>query len=738
MADGLFFIQRYLGSDDEDSVDFTENNKDTESISTSKEKHHELKRKKQHLSETSGKEIQNHSISNTDDDIQYLNETNYKILQTNSSEEENKPSNEKKSKKLSKKSSNDLISVEEKHFEPKRKKQRLSETAGKEVQNHLISNTDDDIRYLNETNHKTSQAPSSEEENKSSNEKKSKKLPKKSSNDLISVEDYKKSDKDIRINSQNETKNDSEAFCTIGQIKDKNIEKIKPVLPKWLNNPSIIGIDLEEYKNPISDVPYLDDVSKKNLQEAGISFLFPVQSAVIPWLLQNNQHCLSTRPSDLCVSAPTGSGKTLAFVLPIVQSLKSRTVTAVRALVVLPVGELAIQVYKVFEMFVQDTDLKVVLLTGQKSFAAEQNALVKQGIRRTLSLVDIIVTTPGRILDHISRTKGFSLQHLRFLVIDEADRMMDDIQKGWLKQIENAVYSNCHSNNCLCFSAGGVRIPFMPSSACHFGYINEPLQKLLYSATLSHDPEKLHTLSLYKPKLFTTEAKSEGWIGKCSIPENLTLYYAVCKSDTKPLVLCHFIKKNQFKKVLCFMDSIERAQRLHFILEEMGILRVREISSINTPVTRKIILEQFSAGKLDLLVCSDLVARGIDIEDVDCVISYDVPLHIKRYVHRIGRTARAGKRGTALTLLTEVESSSFKKILKSAGMPVPTHIDVANKDLEVYVESFKNALTIADSKIRKIKANARNHPKVNKEGKILKKSRLQKSSQNSQSPKVTI
>ncbi|KAF8766582.1 ATP-dependent RNA helicase DDX51 like protein [Argiope bruennichi] len=706
MADNLFFMQRYLGSDDEDSVDFSENIEKAENLNTSKEKRYESKQEKAHLSETTGEEIQNHLISYTENDIQYLNESNKKTFQIPSSEEENKPSNEKKSKKSPKKSSE----------EPKQKKLRLSETVGKEIQNHLISNTENSKQYLNESKQETLQIPFSEEKNKTSNEKKSKKLSKKNSDDSNTLKENSKSKEDKRPDSQNETENNNEAFCTIGQIKDRNIEKIKPVLPKWLSNPTIIGIDLDECKIPVSDVPYLDDVSKKNLQEAGISYLFPVQSAVIPWLLQNDQHCLSKRPSDLCVSAPTGSGKTLAFVLPIVQSLKSRTVTAVRALVVLPVGELAIQVYKVFEMFVRDTDLKVVLLTGQKSFAAEQNAVVRQGIRKTVSLVDIIVTTPGRILDHISRTKGFSLEHLRFLVIDEADRMMDDIQKGWLKQIESAVYRDCSSHNCLCYSVGGERIPFMPSTACHYGYINEPLQKLLYSATLSHDPEKLHTLSLYKPKLFTTEAKSEGWIGKCSIPENLTLYYTVCKSDTKPLVLCHFIKKNQFKKVLCFMDSIERAQRLHYILEEMGILRVREISSVNRPVQRKIILEQFSAGKLDLLVCSDLVARGIDIEDVDCVISYDVPLHVKRYVHRIGRTARAGKKGTALTLLTEVESSSFKKMLKSAGMPVPMHIDVANEDLEVYVESFKNALTIADSKIRKLKANAKNYSKVNKGG----------------------
>ncbi|GIY88142.1 ATP-dependent RNA helicase DDX51 [Caerostris extrusa] len=601
------------------------------------------------------------------------------------------------------------------NYEPNRKKQR---TKFSEIADEEVTEKNYDLKSVNTSSKKKQSDLTgilkdkslSEENVKLKKEKKTKNKSKSLKNEgLVKLEEEEKSSKEIN-NFKNEIENEGN-FCTIGQVKDKNVEKIKPILPKWLSNPSIIGIDLKEHKIPISDVTYLDDVSKKNLQEAGINFLFPVQSAVIPWLLQNNQQYLSRRPSDLCVSAPTGSGKTLAFVLPIIQSLRNRTVTAVRALIVLPVSELAIQVYKVFEMFVRNTDLKVALLTGQKSFVLEQNSLVKQGVRRTISLVDIIVTTPGRILDHISRTKGFCLEHLRFLVIDEADRMMDDVQKGWLKQIENAVYNNSNSLNCLCFAPAGKRSPFEPSTACHFGYVNEPLQKLLYSATLSHNPEKLHTLFLYKPKLFTTESKSEGWIGKCTIPENLSLFYTVCKDDTKPLVLCHLIKERQFKKVLCFMDSVERAQRLHFILEEMGFLRVREISSINRPVQRKIILEQFSAGKLDLLVCSDLVARGMDIEGVDCVISYDTPLPIKKYVHRIGRTARAGNKGTAVTLLTESESKSFKKVLTSSGMPVPEQIDIAIKDLEIYVDPFKKALDIVDSKIRKMKSNTRNQLK---------------------------
>ncbi|GFY45866.1 ATP-dependent RNA helicase DDX51 [Trichonephila inaurata madagascariensis] len=650
MAGGMFLIERYLGSEDENSSDSSGSLEDTCNKNYNERK----------------------IIEESNDKISDVKEKDIKEYQDNSC-------NKKEIKNhLDKKYSEDGIS-----HKSKRKKQHTSsvdiadlESSNKPLNDNVSCAKSEIVNDL--------KSPNISLEKKKKRKKKA--LHKKNT-----------------LEAENKSVDVDGNFCTIGEVKDSNIKTIKPILPKWISEPSMIESNLQGHKIPVSEVSCLDSISKKNLQDYGIDSLFPVQSAVIPWLLQNNQQCQFIRPSDVCVSAPTGSGKTLAFVLPIVQSLRNRVVTAVRALVVLPVIELAVQVYKVFEIFVRNTDLQVILLTGQKSFVEEQKALVKSGIRRELSLVDIIVTTPGRILDHISRTEGFSLQHLRFLVIDEADRMMENIQKGWLKQIENAVYKNCNLQNCLCFATEGQRIPFPASTACHFGYTNEPLQKLLYSATLSHNPEKLHTLSLYKPKLFTTTAQSKEWIGKCSIPEKLSLYYIVCKEGTKPLMVCHFIKEHNFKKVLCFTKSVERAQRLYFILAEMGIFKVNEIYSKNTPVQRKIILENFNTGKIDLLICTDLVARGMDFEGVDCVFSYDTPCHIKNYVHQIGRTARAGKKGSAVSLITQNESKSFNKMIKDAGMPVPEHVSVNNKNLEIYIDPFKKALSIANSKVREMK-----------------------------------
>ncbi|GFS29018.1 ATP-dependent RNA helicase DDX51 [Nephila pilipes] len=713
MDGGMFSIERYLGSEDENSIDST----------ASLEKIH--KNYNEEIIEVSNGEISNgneidfeepqEKKCNTEKIKEHYVE-NYNEDGKNFKSKDNKQHNntfENTDLEISNQSLNDSISCEKSLTINDFKSPNISSSKKKKRNREKtleITDLETSNQSLNDSKScETSLTINDFKSPKLSSSKKRKRNRIKSKQKQTSLEPENKSTDLESINLKKKIENDEENFRIIGEVKVKNIGK-KIILPKWISSPTMIANDLQEHKTPVSEISCLDDISKKNLQNYGIDFLFPVQSTVIPWLLPKNQHCLFTRPSDLCVSAPTGSGKTLAFVLPIVQSLRNRVVSAVRALVVLPVNELAIQVCKVFEMYVQNTDLKVILLTGKKSFAAEQKALVKLGVRGYLSLVDIIITTPGRILDHISKTEGFSLEQLRFLVIDEADRMMDDIQKGWLKKIEYAVYRNCNSQKCLCFAVAGARVPFPPRSACHIGYINEPLQKLLYSATLSHDPEKLHTLSLYRPKLFTTSLESENWIGKCSIPENLLLNYIICNAETKPLVLCHFIKKKLFKKVLCFVNSVERAQRLHFIIEEMGILKVREISSINTFVQRKIIMERFSKGKINLLVCSDLVARGMDIEGVDCVVSYDVPHYIKNYVHRIGRTARAGKGGTAVTLLTENESGQFRKLIKNAGMPVPEQVDVDNKDLEIYVDSFKEALSIADSKIRELK-KSKSHSK---------------------------
>lgn len=209
-----------------------------------------------------------------------------------------------------------------------------------------------------------------------------------------------------------------------------------------------------------------------------------------------------------------------------------------------------------------------------------------------------------------------------------------------------------------------------------------PPHKLLFSATLSQDPEKLQNLRLFQPKLFTSvigsfdeyianlqktsettgdekeENKGE-FIGKYTTPAELTEKYCLTEVRFKPLTLFTLIRENNWNKFLVFTNSADSAHRLAFVLSNMFYTdkdsTIKELSATLKPKARSEILSNFTKGKIRGLVCSDALARGIDIPDVDIVVSYDPARHIKTYIHRIGRTARAGRLGTAITLVTESE-----------------------------------------------------------------------------------
>lgn len=224
---------------------------------------------------------------------------------------------------------------------------------------------------------------------------------------------------------------DLEGFEVLGEDGFQRRKKVDMVLPPWLSNPTIIETKIKkdegEEDEPLSSLNFLSDGIKDSLKSMEINHLFPVQTTVIPWLLDVHDKPAIFRPRDICVSAPTGSGKTLAFAIPIVQMLSDRVERKVRALIVLPVAELAKQVYMVFKKLTQNTPLSVVMFSTTFAFHLEQERIVEEYKGKHYSLADIIVTTPGRLVEHIHSTKGFSLKSLKFLVIDEADKIMDQV-----------------------------------------------------------------------------------------------------------------------------------------------------------------------------------------------------------------------------------------------------------------------------------------------------------------------
>lgn len=519
----------------------------------------------------------------------------------------------------------------------------------------------------------------------------------------VDIEDEESMDETV------EGPRDQGGFTILGEFKPKEKKQVKRVLPTWLRFPALIK---NEERRQFSEVRNLDASLVDKLKENKIEICSPVQWTVLPELLAQCRCGLYAgdagfRPRDVCVSAPTGSGKTLTFVLPIIQALKDRVVPHVRALAILPVRDLAIQVFRVFKQYSEGTSLKVTLLAGKKDFHTEQTKLVKERLHadnseKWCSVADIVVATKGRLLDHIDRTPGFDLTHLRFLVIDEADRQMEDIYDDWLTQVEMAAYTPKPST-CSPYH----RLKPVPLTVKSSLPTVMHMQKLLFSATLSQNPEKLEQMNLHLPLLFA--AVAPGTTGnfheepaamsfdadKFSTPSLLKEKFMDCKAAEKPLVLFHFVLNEQYNHVLCFTNSVESSHRLYLLAKQFDGMKVAEMSSLLHTEKRERIIRKFERGEIHMLICSDMMTRGMDIGNVECVISYDSPPYIETYIHRVGRTARAGKPGTAITLLEGKEVYHFKKMLRDSGRwRKLKRIYVNPKSLQSLVPTFTAALKI--------------------------------------------
>jgi ATP-dependent RNA helicase DDX51/DBP6 len=297
-----------------------------------------------------------------------------------------------------------------------------------------------------------------------------------------------------------------------------------------------------------------------NLSAMGITDFFPVQRSVIPSVIRSHR-IPYMQPRDICVSAPTGSGKTIAYSLPILQTLLNREVVRLRALILVPSRDLAIQVHTVLKKLAKNTGLKLAMVTGQQSFEEEQSLLVGNMNQTAVnprssvtdfsfseqmtnlkhwkfsrassdgsgsaseaagisdyeghSLVDVLVCTPGRLVDHLQYTAGFTLQHVRFLVLDEADRLLSNAYHGWIKSVVQGVQALRIGSDGNSLQKeqkhGGLNLNSDLSIA---GFLNKsasaPLQRMLFSATLTDNPRKLAMLNIRHPEVIRARAADAG------------------------------------------------------------------------------------------------------------------------------------------------------------------------------------------------------------------------------------
>jgi ATP-dependent RNA helicase DDX51/DBP6 len=584
----------------------------------------------------------------------------------------------------------------------------------------------------------------------------------------------------------------------IPQPKVVDLPKSKPnfsTLTPWQAKPIQV---VHKQKRSFSDLN-IAKTTVENLSKNGLSETFPIQTTVLPLLLSGpDQH-----EGDVCVSAATGSGKTLAYVLPIVEDLKTHSSTKLRAVIVVPTRELVQQVRQLCELCAAGAKLKIVTASGNKSLKEEQSLLVTEEDvydaqlwqkqrqapvdwdsfdmttfvqeakrrqrpsslyfrREHRSLADILITTPGRLVDHLQSTPGFNLDHVSWLVVDEADRLLNESYQEWVDVVTPALSSRAATaerDNVL------ERVKLTPPP--------RHVRKVLLSATMTKDISKLNSLGLKNPKLVvlghapadyrtehmdvdTQEGAAED-NDAFHIPLSLSEFVVQIKDGyEKPLHLLELLQtrllgatspastsnkpaigaietdssesdsdkssdtssstdsdsdsdpdsdsdsdsdsssnsssssdsststtstSNAIRNrpnpetstssnhlttqplILIFIRSTSATTRLSrlltFLSPSLGPKLSTLTKSTSSSASSRRALSAFRSGRTPILLATDRASRGLDIPDLAHVVSYDVPSSALTYIHRVGRTARAGKRGSAWTLVEHREGRWF-------------------------------------------------------------------------------
>ncbi|XP_019366494.1 PREDICTED: probable ATP-dependent RNA helicase DDX52 [Gavialis gangeticus] len=415
---------------------------------------------------------------------------------------------------------------------------------------------------------------------------------------------------------------------TAEKLEQLRQEKINHFRNKYKIN--VQGTDLPE---PIATFEQLQKEYKihpkimQNVESAGFQVPTPIQMQAIPVMLHGR---------ELLASAPTGSGKTLAFSIPILTHLKQPMNKGFRALIISPTRELASQTHRELVKLSEGTGFRIHMIHK----AAE--AAKKFGPKSSQKF-DVLVTTPNRLIYLLKQDPpAIDLTRVEWLVVDESDKLFEDGKSGFRDQLAS-IFLACTSH---------------------------VIKRAMFSATFAHDVEQWCKLNLDNVILVSVGARN-------SAAETVEQELLFVGSETgKLLAVRELVKKGFTPPVLVFVQSIERAKELFHELIYEGI-NVDVIHADKTQQQRDNIVHSFRAGKIWVLICTALLARGIDFKGVNMVINYDFPTSAVEYIHRIGRTGRAGHTGKALTFFTEDDKPllrSVASVIQRAGCPVPDYI----------------------------------------------------------------
>jgi len=362
----------------------------------------------------------------------------------------------------------------------------------------------------------------------------------------------------------------------------------------------------------------------KTLEIEGFTQPYPIQKEAIPAIINKK---------DVLGIAQTGSGKTASYVLPILSNMQGVKYNNrhINVLVLVPTRELAVQINDVFELFGSSQENKVKSLAVFGGVSINPQMIALQGVQ-------ILVATPGRLIELVN-SRAIKLSDVNTLVLDEADKILNLGFRDEMKSISSLLPKN--------------------------------RQNLLFSATLSDSLSQLKQVLLHNPVIIKIEDDN-------NIIDLINQKGYFVSEEKKGPLLRHLIKSQNLKQVLVFVSSIKRADNVANKLRQNGI-EAWPIHSKKSQGARTDLLTKFKYGKLHVLVATDLISRGIDIEFLPCVINYELPRSPKDYIHRIGRTGRAENPGQAISFVTPEDKHHFKVIQKKTGKVV-TMVDSENLD----------------------------------------------------------
>lgn len=366
----------------------------------------------------------------------------------------------------------------------------------------------------------------------------------------------------------------------------------------------------------------LNQLVLKQAKKEGFKELTQIQEKCIPEIMKGH---------DVVGHSVTGSGKTVAFSIPILEGINLRG--GVQALILTPTRELCVQVKDTFETFGRPLNIKTAAIYGGAGMGGQVNELKR---------AEIVVATPGRLLDHMRR-KTINLSSVHFLVLDEVDRMFD---MGFIKDVKTIM-----------------------------GAIPRDRQTLLFSATIPREVHELIKRHLNEPVLLKAEIRIDKSLLKQS-------YYSLENRD-KFSLLVHLLKQKPYGLAIIFCATRREVDRVSRNLKTVGIKSMAIHGGL--PQNKRMrALESLKKEHIEILVATDVAARGLDIKNVMHVYNYDVPKTSEEYIHRIGRTARAGKDGDAITLLAMRDYGNFRNVLsdrslviKQVQLPHCEHIKIA-------------------------------------------------------------